>query len=72
MFSAMLDPFRPGPDVGADTPAWLATSPEINGVSGRFFVRHETVITASHTTDVARCNQLWDAGARLVGLPSEL
>src|ERR1700754_2055000 len=28
----------PGPDVGADTPTWLATSPDVDGVTGRFFV----------------------------------
>jgi NAD(P)-dependent dehydrogenase (short-subunit alcohol dehydrogenase family) len=62
---------QPGPDTGADTPAWLATSPDVEGVSGRFFVDREVTPTAAHTTDVARCDQLWAESARLTGLPAE-
>lgn len=64
-----LDPAsRPGPDVGADTPLWLATAPELEGVTGRFFVERQEVPTADHTTDVARCDRLWLESARLTGL----
>jgi NAD(P)-dependent dehydrogenase (short-subunit alcohol dehydrogenase family) len=60
----------PGPDLGADTPAWLATAPEVEGVTGRFFVNREPVETAPHTTDPARCERLWNESARLTGLPA--
>lgn len=66
-----LNPSMPGPEGGADTPAWLATSPEVNGVTGRFFVGREQVTTAPHTTDTARCDRLWNESARLVGLVPE-
>jgi NAD(P)-dependent dehydrogenase (short-subunit alcohol dehydrogenase family) len=63
--------FSPGgPDAGADTPTWLATSPEVEGVTGRFFVKREAVTTAPHTTDPARCDRLWDESARLVEQPA--
>ncbi|PSL05922.1 NAD(P)-dependent dehydrogenase (short-subunit alcohol dehydrogenase family) [Haloactinopolyspora alba] len=63
--------FSPGgPDVGADTPTWLVTSPDVDGVSGRFFVKRRAVSTARHTTDPARCDRLWDETARLVGEPA--
>jgi NAD(P)-dependent dehydrogenase (short-subunit alcohol dehydrogenase family) len=65
-----LNPFARGPDVGADTPAWLATSPEVDGVSGAFFVNREQVQTAPHTTDPDRCEQLWNESARLIRLAS--
>ncbi len=68
----LSQPFLPGPEVGADTPAWLATSPEVEGVTGRFFVRRQQVTTAPHTTDVARGDRLWDESARLVGLDTTL
>jgi NAD(P)-dependent dehydrogenase (short-subunit alcohol dehydrogenase family) len=61
---------HPGPDVGADTPAWLATSPEAEGITGQFFVDREVVQTAPHTTDVERCDELWVQSARLTGLPA--
>ena len=59
----------PGPDVGADTPAWLATSADVEGVTGTFFVDRTPVDTAPHTTDIERCERLWNGSAHLVGLP---
>ena len=59
---------QPGPDIGADTPAWLATSPAVAGVTGRFFVDRVLVETAPHTTDTERCERLWTESARLAGL----
>jgi NAD(P)-dependent dehydrogenase (short-subunit alcohol dehydrogenase family) len=68
-----LDPDTlPGPDVGADTPVWLATAPEVEGVTGRFFVERAAVDTAPHTTDVARTDRLWHASAALVGIPADM
>jgi hypothetical protein len=61
-----------GPAAGADTPAWLATAPEAEGITGRFFVRRKQVTTAPHTTDIARCDRLWDETARLAGLTTAL
>ncbi|GAB4585396.1 hypothetical protein Ntsu_32280 [Nocardia sp. IFM 10818] len=58
----------PGPDVGAQTPVWLATSPEVEGVSGRFYVDRAPVDSPSHVTDPERCERLWRASADLVGL----
>ena len=69
VFGATLSLFVPGPDAGADTPAWLAVSPEVAGVTGRFFAKRQEFPTAPHTTDVARCDRLWEESARLVGLP---
>jgi NAD(P)-dependent dehydrogenase (short-subunit alcohol dehydrogenase family) len=67
----VLNRFVPGPEVGADTPAWLASAPEVDGVTGRFFVKRKQVTTAPHTTDQARCDRLWDESARLVGLSTD-
>jgi NAD(P)-dependent dehydrogenase (short-subunit alcohol dehydrogenase family) len=61
----------PAPDVGADTPAWLATASEVEGVTGQFFVDRQAVPTAEHTTDAARCDRLWETTARLLGMPAE-
>lgn len=72
VFDRLLSLVVPGPEVGADTPTWLATTPEVDGVTGRFFVKRKQVPTASHTTDIARCDRLWEESARLVGLSSEL
>lgn len=58
----------PGPDVGADTPAWLATSPAIEGRTGGFYADRAPVRTEPHTTDPQRCERLWAKSAGLVGL----
>ncbi|MPZ80218.1 MAG: SDR family NAD(P)-dependent oxidoreductase [Actinophytocola sp.] len=70
VFTNLLNPFVPGVDHGADNPAWLATASEVEGVTGRYFVRRKEVTTAPHTTDVTRQDRLWDESARLVGLPA--
>ncbi len=62
----------PAPDVGADTPAWLASDPGLDGVTGSYFVDRQVVETAEHTTDLGRCDRLWDHTARLLGMPTDL
>jgi NAD(P)-dependent dehydrogenase (short-subunit alcohol dehydrogenase family) len=68
LLGAAYAPFSEGPDAGADTPVWLATAPEVAGVTGRFYVRRRPVVTAPHTTDEARCDRLWNLSADLVGM----
>lgn len=68
-WSQWVNPLLPGPDAGADTPVWLATSAEPKGVTGRFFVRRKDVPTARHTLDADRRARLWEQSARLTGLP---
>jgi NAD(P)-dependent dehydrogenase (short-subunit alcohol dehydrogenase family) len=63
--NTLTSPFMPGPETGADTPAWLATAPEVAGVTGKFFVKRQQVETAPHTTDRARCDLLWENSERL-------
>ena len=70
--SARVDRFRPppGPDVGADTPCWLATSADVEGGDRPVLRRPRGRRTALHTTDIERCRLLWEASADFVGLPA--
>ncbi|MGP4109869.1 SDR family NAD(P)-dependent oxidoreductase [Streptomyces sp. 4N509B] len=70
VFGSLCDLFAAGTDAGADTPVWLATSEEVEGVTGTFFVKRRAVETAPHTTDPHRVERLWRESARLVGLPA--
>ena len=70
--SPLLNPFFAGPDTGADTPAWLAVSPAVAHVTGRFYVKRAQVTTPPHTTDPARCDALWNRTAELTGLSASL
>ncbi|KOX11897.1 hypothetical protein [Nocardiopsis sp. NRRL B-16309] len=63
-----LDPRRRGPDAGAGTPVWLATSPEVAGRAGGFYADRTAVPTPGHTVDAARRERLWQESARLVAM----
>jgi NAD(P)-dependent dehydrogenase (short-subunit alcohol dehydrogenase family) len=59
------------PEEGARTPVYLASSPEIEGVSGKYFDRCRPTPSshASHDRETAR--RLWDISADLTGLPAD-
>ncbi len=61
-------PFMVTPEQAAETAIYLATSPEVAGVSGQHFVKSRAVKSsaASYDQDVAR--RLWEVSARLTGL----
>jgi NAD(P)-dependent dehydrogenase (short-subunit alcohol dehydrogenase family) len=55
------------PEKGADTSIYLASSPEVEGVSGRYFDRRRPVPSSRASTDVAAQRRLWDLSARIMG-----
>jgi NAD(P)-dependent dehydrogenase (short-subunit alcohol dehydrogenase family) len=64
---ALLRPFFRTPDNGAATSVYLASSPEVEGVSGKYFAncRQHRPSRAAQDPDAAR--RLWDISERLVG-----
>ena len=56
------------PEEGADTQIWLATSPDVEGVTGKYFVRRHETRSSDASYDVAAARRLWDVSAKLVGL----
>ncbi len=56
------------PEEGAETQIYLATAPELEGVSGRYFVRKRPVSSSplSYDRDLAR--RVWALSERLTGL----
>ena len=63
----LVKPFMKSPDQGAATPIYLASSPQVAGVSGAYFAnqRAKQSSSASYDADLARA--LWEASAALVG-----
>lgn len=47
------------PEEGAQTIIYLATSPEVAGVSGRYFVKEKSIPSSKISYDLAFCRQLW-------------
>jgi retinol dehydrogenase 14 len=55
------------PDKGAETSVYLASSPEVEGVTGKYFAkkRERRTSTASYNEDAAR--RLWEVSAEMTG-----
>ncbi len=58
--------FGASPEEGAETPVYLATSPEVQEVTGRYFVKKRAVRSAPITYDEEFQRQLWTISHRLV------
>jgi retinol dehydrogenase 12 len=56
------------PQEGADNSIFLATSPEVEGVSGKYFVKHEAVEPNMDTVGPDAARELWRVSERLTGL----
>ena len=61
-------PFMISPEKGAMTPVYVATSPELEGVSGKYFAkkREQNPSTEAQSADEAR--KLWEISVKLSGL----
>lgn len=53
------------PEEGAQTIIYLATSPEVENVSGRYFVKEKSVPSAKTSYDLAFCRRLWTVSESL-------
>ena len=56
------------PDKGAKTSIYLASSPEVEGVSGKYFVRQKAVESSKVSYDENMASQLWRVSAELTRL----
>ncbi|MBK8989347.1 MAG: SDR family oxidoreductase [Chloroflexi bacterium] len=55
-------------EAGAETPLYLATSAEVAGITGKYFVKKKAVSLTGRAQDMAVARQLWQVSERLVGL----
>jgi NAD(P)-dependent dehydrogenase (short-subunit alcohol dehydrogenase family) len=55
-------------EAGADTVVYLASSGEVEGVTGQYFVNRAAVRSSPATTDEDAARKLWDMSERMVGL----
>ncbi len=61
-------PFAISPEEGAQTAIYLATSPEVEGVSGQYFVKQKPVRSSAASYDQEAARRLWEISAQLTGL----
>jgi len=57
-----------GPAEGAKTSIYLATSPEVEGVSGKYFSNQKPVRSSEVSYDIDAASRLWDVSLELTGL----
>jgi NAD(P)-dependent dehydrogenase (short-subunit alcohol dehydrogenase family) len=67
-----LSRFGMSPEEGAKTSIFLATSPEVEGVTGKYFVKSIPKRSAPITYDETLQRQLWEESVRLVKLPMKV
>jgi NAD(P)-dependent dehydrogenase (short-subunit alcohol dehydrogenase family) len=61
-----VPPFGVSPRRGARTQVWLASSPEVDGVSGRYFVRCRARRSSRGSYDRDAQRRLWNASEQLI------
>jgi retinol dehydrogenase-12 len=59
-------PFMTTPEKGAETLVYLATSPEVEGVTGKYFVKSRQARPSPTSRDPELAGKLWVASERLV------
>ncbi len=57
---------------GARTVIWLATAPEVAGISGQYFVRQHVAKTSATARDEAAARRLWDWSMEMTHLAEPL
>jgi hypothetical protein len=65
VLTRVLSPFFRSPAQGADTAVWLATAPELEGVSGRYFSSRRELEPAAHARDPETAQRLFEESERL-------
>jgi NAD(P)-dependent dehydrogenase (short-subunit alcohol dehydrogenase family) len=66
----VVRPFMRSPEEGARTSIHLASSPEVEGVTGQYFANERPRSSAKASYDRDAAGRLWDLSAELVGLSS--
>jgi NAD(P)-dependent dehydrogenase (short-subunit alcohol dehydrogenase family) len=51
---------------GAQTIVYLATSPEVEGVNGKYFIDCQAVESSRESYDLSTAHRLWEAGEKLL------
>jgi retinol dehydrogenase-14 len=68
VISGIVRPFLRTPAQGAQTSIYLASSPDVEGVTGKFFANSKPKIANKVAYDTAIAARLWQVSADLVGM----
>src|ERR671921_935374 len=65
-----LKPLMKSPEQGAETSIYLASSPEVEGLSGKYFVKKAEARSSDVSYDERIARRLWEVSAELTDLPA--
>ncbi|MFL5513406.1 MAG: SDR family oxidoreductase [Gemmatimonadales bacterium] len=65
---ALARTFGAKPEKGAETIVYLASSQEVEGVTGKYFVNKRPVTSSRESNDEAAARRLWEVSERLTGI----
>ena len=68
LMSTVVRPFMKTPAQGAETPIYLASAPEVEGATGRYFVNRKPRNSNKASYDRTATARLWQVSADLTGL----
>ncbi|HEV2088876.1 MAG TPA: hypothetical protein VGR21_11255 [Cryptosporangiaceae bacterium] len=69
MIITVFEPFLKTVEKGAETSIYLASSPEVEGVTGQYFANRRPKKSSPRSHDIEAGERLWHESERLVGLP---
>jgi NAD(P)-dependent dehydrogenase (short-subunit alcohol dehydrogenase family) len=67
-FQILARPFLLNSEKGADTLVWLASSPEVEGATGGYYVKRQLAKTSPAAQDRQVAKRLWEVSEELCGL----
>ena len=62
--------FMKSAETGARTQVYLASSPEVEGVTGKYFIDSKEARSSSESHDANVARRLWEVSAQMTGLPA--
>ena len=68
--SMLASQFMMSPEDGAKTQIYLASSAEVDGVTGKFFEKSKPKRSSESSYDEALARRLWDLSVKTAGIPS--
>jgi NAD(P)-dependent dehydrogenase (short-subunit alcohol dehydrogenase family) len=67
----LMRPFMKSPAQGARTPIYVASSPDVAGLSGKYFMDRKAVRSSRSSYDAAIRHRLWQISAQMTGLAEQ-
>lgn len=68
LFLPLFRLFSLKPEVGAETSIYLASSPDVEEIGGKYFYQKQVVSSSQYSLDEEKARQLWEVSEKMTGL----